>query len=60
MSLLRAAFTILGGASKGFNEGKIATRAAQQRAKELEDTIENLRQRLRPTPKLLQKDIENF
>jgi hypothetical protein len=38
MSLLRAAFTILGGASKGFNEGKIATRAAQQRAKELEDT----------------------
>mgnify|MGYP003148632168 FL=1 len=38
MSILRAAFTILGGASKGFNEGKIATRAAQQRAKELEDT----------------------
>lgn len=38
MSILRAAFTILGGASKGFNEGKIATRAAEQREKELAST----------------------
>lgn len=35
MTILRAAFAILGGASKGFNEGKIATRAADQRTKEL-------------------------
>lgn len=37
MSLLNAAFKILGGASKSFNQGKIDQRAAQTRAKELQD-----------------------
>ena len=36
--LVKAVFKILGGGSMGYNRGKIATRAAEQRARELEST----------------------